>query len=101
MSIDSFGDGMVKNSDGTVYWVRSNEYHREDGPAIIESSGWVRWYINGKQHREDGPAVFAPDGTVFWFLEGLPIISSAAYQKYTGLSDNDMAQLVLTYGPFQ
>ena len=78
MPIDSFGDGVVKKSDGTVYWVRSNKYHREDGPAV-----------------------FAPDGRVFWFLEGLPIISSAAYQKYTGLSDNDMAQLVLTYGPFQ
>jgi len=53
--------GLVKQIDRDIYY-KDNEYHNENGPAIIEyyADGSVRsqsYYINGKLHREDGAAV--------------------------------------------
>ena len=45
--------------------------HREDGPAIIDSSGNEFWLINGKLHREDGPAVVFAKGVKWWYKNGM------------------------------
>jgi hypothetical protein len=65
------------NTFGDEFWYDDkNQYHREDGPAIIRIEGDMLWYIhgylkktkdqygnqywvdeNGKLHKEDGPAV--------------------------------------------
>jgi hypothetical protein len=32
--------------DSATAWTKDNEYHREDGPAIIHKRGAKRWYLN-------------------------------------------------------
>jgi hypothetical protein len=79
-------------------WYKEGQFHREDGPAVIEALGTKRWYINGKlhrdggpaieastapgfngkkiwyqhgkEHREDGPAEISPDGSYCWYING-------------------------------
>jgi hypothetical protein len=40
----------------TVFLNDENEFHREDGPAIISPDGSEYWYMNGLKHRINGPA---------------------------------------------
>lgn len=47
--------------DGTRWWYRNGQIHRDGGPAVIWSNGVEEWFQNGKRHREDGPAVTYPD----------------------------------------
>jgi hypothetical protein len=51
-------------------FTQNDQYHREDGPAVIYTDGTREWYLNGKLHREDGPAVECPDGSKYWYLNG-------------------------------
>jgi len=39
-----------------TYWFMGDDYHREDGPAIIWNNGDTEWFSHGKHHRLDGPA---------------------------------------------
>lgn len=48
--------------NGIECWVLNDQYHREDGPAIIFPDGEIRWYRHGSIHREDGPAIILKDG---------------------------------------
>ncbi len=43
------------DSDGNKRWFNKNgEYHRENGPAIVEwANGDKWWWINGKEITED------------------------------------------------
>ena len=65
--------GIIDYENGTKYWYKEGEYHREDGPAIEFSSGGKQWYFEGKLHRIDGPAVVST--TEFrnhrWYIEGI------------------------------
>jgi hypothetical protein len=45
------------------------QYHRIDGPAVIDHNGNEYWYFNGSRHRIDGPAITYADGTCRWFLD--------------------------------
>jgi hypothetical protein len=56
--------------NGHQEWVINGKYHRDDGPAIIDSDGTQYWYKDGNLHREDGPAYIRPDGTQAWFKDG-------------------------------
>jgi hypothetical protein len=49
-------------------------------------------------HREDGPAVMYDTGSVSWYVHGIPCCSNKEYQQATGLSDEDMLILILKYG---
>jgi len=41
----------------TTYSNSAGEWHREDGPAFIDTERGIEiWYKNGKQHRQGGPA---------------------------------------------
>ena len=54
--------------------VWSNEfgqYHRLDGPAVMDGDGNDSWYLNDQLHREDGPAVLYANGSKFWYQHGL------------------------------
>ncbi|MFW5794454.1 MAG: hypothetical protein ACOCV1_03115 [Bacillota bacterium] len=42
--------------NGIIYYKQNNYFHREDGPAVIDSYR-LMWYQFGEYHREDGPAV--------------------------------------------
>lgn len=52
------GGHVIKNSSFTIYLDKDDEYHREDGPAVINmKNNYFGYYIHGKRHRLDGPAV--------------------------------------------
>ena len=38
--------------NGTQWWYKNDELHREDGPAVIYADGTKRWFLNGKQVTE-------------------------------------------------
>ena len=60
-----------KNEYGSLFWRNEkDEFHREDGPAIITSRGDCYWYINDKFHREGGPAVEWVNGYKQWWVNG-------------------------------
>ncbi len=57
---------MIKIYKNYIIFINNkNQFHRENGPAIINSNGDKSWYQNGKYHRENGPAVIHADGTKF------------------------------------
>ena len=51
------------------YYIRMNleNFHRDDGPAIVEVNGQEEWYQNGKLHREDGPALKFDEDYQEWY----------------------------------
>lgn len=63
MEIDRFGDKVWRNSKG--------QFHREDGPAIINEGCYREWLINDKIHRENGPAVEWNNGYKEWYLNDI------------------------------
>ena len=77
-----------ENSSGAKHWYDENKkYHREDGPAKIESNGTLSWWIHGELHREDGPAVIYADGNKYWYINDkeynkLDPIFNKAREKY-------------------
>ena len=63
-----YDDGRIFPSK--YYKNESEQYHREDGPAIESSTGRKFWFKDGKYHREDGPAIVWENGTSEYFLNG-------------------------------
>lgn len=60
---------IVTNKRGYTYRFLNNNYHREDGPAIV-IAGDELWYINGVIHRDGGPAVMQCEHKNEWYLNG-------------------------------
>jgi hypothetical protein len=45
-------DGSYVDKDGCITWYNEEgEWHREDGPAIINNDGDVEWMINGNEYK--------------------------------------------------
>ena len=63
-------NGCIVEFDGSKYWYKDGERHREDGPAVEWLNGDKYWYRDGKQHREDGPAIEWKEGSTKWYLNG-------------------------------
>lgn len=38
---------------GNEYWYKNEDFHREDGPAIIYRDGDKRWYFDGMSYTEE------------------------------------------------
>jgi hypothetical protein len=66
--ISRHSNGVVKGiyhfkpTELPFYAIRTLDFHREDGPAVLNFTSYGRlireeWWLNGKQHRVDGPAV--------------------------------------------
>lgn len=60
----------IVEANGSMRWLKNNEYHNDDGPAIISADGVVEYYVNGKLHNIKGPAVVTADGTQKYYLCG-------------------------------
>lgn len=111
----------IVNSRGDTYWYKYGELHRDGAPAIVYKNGNEEWLQHGKLHRLDGPAGIYNDGTEEWYKEGLlhrldgPAVTYAnseqkwyvagyrcrdrnEFQEQSGLSDEEIALLVLKYG---
>jgi hypothetical protein len=63
-------NGKLVDVDGSQYWYKEGQLHREDGPALIDVYGKQEWYKEGQLHREDGPAVIDVYGKQEWYKEG-------------------------------
>ncbi len=63
-------NGSYINRSGSVCYVKSGKFHREDGPAVKWNNGDEEWHKDGKLHREDGPAIEMTDGTKEWWIDG-------------------------------
>ena len=63
---------VITNKDGTKFWYKNGEIHRDnDLPAIEYSGGTKAWYKNGKRHRDDDlPAIERADGYKEWWVDG-------------------------------
>jgi len=57
------------DSENKAWWI-NGKLHRKDGPAIFRTSGVHEWFINDKRHRDDGPAYIWPDGSQQWYKNG-------------------------------
>lgn len=61
---------MEVDDEGNKSWRLEGEYHRTDGPAVINADGYKSWWLYGRRHRMDGPAIINADGDLFWFIHG-------------------------------
>lgn len=92
--------GIAERPDGTKFWYKDGELHREDGPAVEHSNG-THWYKNNYRHREDGPAVEYADGEKHWYKNGLlhrkdgPAIEYADLSSLWFFEDQDYDQINL------
>lgn len=86
-----YGEGIVS----IIYKNKNNQYHREDGPAvIINNNGKIKlieYYINNKLHRSYGPAqiFYNKNGTVKdeeWFHNGY----NYSYEVNNWMLDNNL-----------
>lgn len=70
--LEYFTDGQLylRIINGTKYWYRNGQRHRDNGPAIEWADGAKYWYKNGLLHRENGPAVEYIDGVKRWYYNG-------------------------------
>lgn len=66
-------------ADGTKWWYKNNQVHRDGGPAVVWGNGVEEWWQNGMRHRTDGPAQIYPNmpaitprlrGVKEWWLKG-------------------------------
>jgi hypothetical protein len=57
-------------ANGSKFYYINGKLHREDGPAVESAYGDKEYYINNKLHREDGPAVEHANGTKYYYING-------------------------------
>jgi hypothetical protein len=62
--------GIVKFTNGDVFYLKNSKWHREDGPAIIHNSGYKAWRFEGLLHNLNGPAEILSDGTKRYWING-------------------------------
>lgn len=62
---------IVKVFDnGDKHYYKNGLPHRNNGPAIDNSTGYKAWYKNGERHRIDGPAIEYVSGYKEWYYNG-------------------------------
>ena len=77
--------------NGTKFWFKNGEYHREDGPAIEYDDGNKVWFLNGKCHRIDGPACEYSNGDKSWYLNGKQYIEAEFKKEISKIAKNSKA----------
>lgn len=69
MTLSENYSSYVKSSSGEYYYDENDNFHRLDGPALIDNrNGLQYYYIHGELHREDGPAIIDDNGSCQYFL---------------------------------
>ncbi len=74
----------VIDSDGNKFWYRHGERHRDgDLPAVEMKNGDKAWCKDGKYHRDGKPAIEFANGEAEWWLEGIKLNQNevTAYQQ--------------------
>jgi hypothetical protein len=54
--------------------------------------------ITGQYHKTDGPAIIYDDGYKIWAINGDHYYTNSSFQRAAGISDEDMAVIILKYG---
>ena len=52
--------------NGNECWYRNDEWHKDDAPAVLDSSGYELWFKYNNRHRKNAPALIFPDGDEIW-----------------------------------
>lgn len=60
-------NGWIEDLHSKRHYV-NNQYHNDNGPAVIWNNGNKYWYKHHKWHRDDGPAVEYADGSKSWYV---------------------------------
>lgn len=56
----------------------NENYHNDNGPAIVWKDGSSFYYLNGKCHREDGPAaIYVTRQEEHWYFHGNKILANS------------------------
>lgn len=61
---------VIDTNDGTKYWYKHGNLHRNNGPAVIYTDGAETWFQDGQLHRLDGPAETNNHGLEIWAVYG-------------------------------
>jgi len=64
--------GLNINTTGSKFWIYKNQFHRINGPAVI-NNGSKFWMQNGLNHRLNGPAIYLYGGKELWYYYGKEI----------------------------
>lgn len=78
------------------YYDDKEQYHREDGPAVIWSDSEEMWCLHGKIHRTNGPAFIEP-GCIEYWINDCQIFNSDDISLIDGNPEN-ILYLKLKYG---
>jgi hypothetical protein len=82
---------IIDENNNVFYKNDIDQYHREDGPAVIFGIGLRLWYLNGVMHREDGPAIIYSNGSGNeYYLNGKEYTEDAyiTIQFFNGININ-------------
>jgi len=90
----------VEIDNGDTFWYKweTDEYHREDGPAIIYADKDKEWWLDNKLHRKDKPACEYANGDEWWYLNGKchredgPAVKFANGNKHWFLNDKKLTE---------
>lgn len=98
---DIYREGILADlttGDITAKYDDDNEFHCNDGPAIMKTVGsGLMWYKHGMLHRTDGPATMMSWATEWW-VNGELMVSWDHYQETTGCALEDLVMLRLKWG---
>lgn len=74
-------------ADGSKYWRCNQQYHRDNGPAIISIGSHQSWLRHGMPYRLDGPARIWDNGKKEWWFNSNPV--SEYEHMFLTMNDND------------
>jgi len=67
--------------------------------VLVGANGSKRYFHDADLHRIHGPAVIDPyDNTIRWYIHDARYFSNGLLQNASGLSDEEMMEMVLKYG---
>lgn len=51
--VHNIGSPAIEFADGATWWIQNGQFHREDGPAVIEADGNIEYWLNGIEISEE------------------------------------------------
>ena len=86
-------------SNGDKMWYNNGRKHRVGAPAVCMTGGFEEWRINDELHRTDGPAMAKGNYAIGWYVKGMRCNNKFEFQRRAGISMEELALIILKYGP--
>ena len=67
---------------------------------LIRQAGVEYYYQNSLLHRTNGPAVYKAGELKAWYVQGVRHFTPNTYQEMAGLTDKEMADLIVLFRGF-